>query len=697
MKKATFCLPVVLSVLAVSAQRDSSKIDIGLLSLDKGLTQAISIKGAELEKMPFVNLSDAIAVWLYGAYTRPGTLAYVVDGNPVTDVNMYPIFDIEEVTLVENATAAAGYGGTQQELVVIRTKRGAGDGGMRVAAQTGLVNADKVGQHTNTGIYHQYYTAAYHNFNKLSVGISADWVRDVNPVAALNAKQENISNDLQRWRLNGYLVWRPAKGNSVELRVGYAPQRVKQLLDTFGNQTSFRDTFNIRGHLIVPQLRWHWDLLPGFTNSLQAEYLTASRNERYSISSAYEVDSTSQSSSYAELREWRVGQVFIRDRVAYERAVGAFHISPSLNFLYEHIDERSADATTTAYYSGGVLVPVYPVLGALQKQKGALFFVTPAVDFRLGKAFDLQAGVQVNASHRRDSASREVFPFATVGLDVLHFGRAAGRSSLKIFGSYAQRPNVFLDDYTLYDFSGGGATGSLNSVYHPSSLPVDISTNGGATQVVQVPVPLPPVYWTWEAGVGFATPDGRWNFQYVFERRNFSTSGMAYAGNYAFGNVPAYPEWRSELSHADVRVRVLDGKGLNWVTGLNATSLRSDLDSTGPISYMWPMVGDVRTRKVSWTGGWVNRLEVGPFTAGMDLMYHVGERQSGVNGSGIAGSFGPKVNSLLVPNVYAGYRLELPGGRELAFFLESRGVVRSKSNDLLDDRRYYTLGGNLSL
>jgi hypothetical protein len=78
-------------------------------------------------------------------------------------------------------------------------------------------------------------------------------------------------------------------------------------------------------------------------------------------------------------------------------------------------------------------------------------------------------------------------------------------------------------------------------------------------------------------------------------------------------------------------------------------------------------------------------------------MYHFGERQSGVNGSGIAGSFGPKVNSLLVPNVYAGYRLKLSGGRELEFFAESRGLVRSKSNDLLDDRRYYTLGGNFSL
>ena len=31
------------------------------------------------------------------------------------------------------------------------------------------------------------------------------------------------------------------------------------------------------------------------------------------------------------------------------------------------------------------------------------------------------------------------------------------------------------------------------------------------------------------------------------------------------------------------------------------------------------------------------------------------------------------------------------------FFVESRGLVRTKTSDLLDERRYYTLGGNFSL
>ncbi len=76
--------------------------------------------------MPFVNLSDAISVWLYGVYTLPSTVVYIVDGNPVVDVNSYSVFDIEEVTLVQSAAALSGTSGTQQEVVLVKTKRGKG-------------------------------------------------------------------------------------------------------------------------------------------------------------------------------------------------------------------------------------------------------------------------------------------------------------------------------------------------------------------------------------------------------------------------------------------------------------------------------------------------------------------------------------------------------------------------------------------
>src|ERR1700749_4436447 len=83
------------SALTAVAQQDSSRLDAGYRTLDRNATQTISIKGADLEKMPFANLSDAIGAWLLGVYTQPGNFQYVVDGNPVADVNAYAIQDIE--------------------------------------------------------------------------------------------------------------------------------------------------------------------------------------------------------------------------------------------------------------------------------------------------------------------------------------------------------------------------------------------------------------------------------------------------------------------------------------------------------------------------------------------------------------------------------------------------------------------------
>ena len=68
MRKYALSLVVCGSCLSGWAQQDSSRLDAGYVTLDRRSTQHLTISGADLEKMPFSNLSDAIAVWLYGAY-----------------------------------------------------------------------------------------------------------------------------------------------------------------------------------------------------------------------------------------------------------------------------------------------------------------------------------------------------------------------------------------------------------------------------------------------------------------------------------------------------------------------------------------------------------------------------------------------------------------------------------------------------
>jgi hypothetical protein len=52
---------------------------------------------------------------------------------------------------------------------------------------------------------------------------------------------------------------------------------------------------------------------------------------------------------------------------------------------------------------------------------------------------------------------------------------------------------------------------------------------------------------------------------------------------------------------------------------------------------------------------------------------------------------------VLSSNIYIGDRWKLRGAGTLELFLESRGLARSKTSDLLDDRRYYTIGGKLTI
>ena len=688
MKNTALLLAALLLVLSGWSQKDSSRIDIGWLSLDKGLTQTVSIKGEDLEKMPFVNLSDAIAAWLYGAYTKPGMLAYVVDGNPVTDVNIYPIFDIEEVVLVEQAAGGAAYGRSQQELVVITTKRGKGKQGVRVAGQAGLVNGDGNGVKTYTNIYHQYYAGAYRNFDKLSVGVSADWIRDVAPQSKVDGEDITTPDNLQRWRLNGYLEWRPGKGNVVELKVGYAPQRMalSEGYGQAGGPSSDTYSYYLHQHLLVPELRWTSLLAKGFTNELSGVYL---RGKQQSGGYNYEfVDqqvngvTTEVGQANTTVMDSKQEQWLVRDRLSYDVAAGAWRIRPALNFSYQHIVEGAGDHSVTVQTTGqGAGLPLLNYSDTTGR-KGDLLFLTPAVDFSLGRVLDIQIGAQVNIGHGRDPGSRAVFPFAGFGLDLLHLnGGAVGGASLKLFGAYTQRTQVFVDDYSQVDFTQAGGAYSLADIYHPAI---------GFASGTYVPIPLKPlpVYWTWSGGLAYVSADGRLSAQYSFERRNFSVVSSPSNPPY----VLTYPEWRSNLHHVDLRVKVLGGGAVSWQTGVNLTLLRSSLHDT--LLEPQPAVGDVSPNPISWTGGWVNRLHMGRFTAGLDLLYHFGETTTSYPGTGPTVI---KLNSAMLPNVYAGYGWKLVGGRAVELFVASRGLARSKTSDLLDDRRYYTLGGNFTL
>ena len=335
MKRAV--LPLTILTLTcytslVVAQNDSSWLDAGYLRLSREFTQQITIKGSDLQKMPFTDLSDAISAWLYGAYTTPGTLQYVVDGNPVADVNAYSIYDVEEVVLVQHAAALIGTAPGQSELVLIRTKRGKGPGGVTVAAQTGLVAENGS---PGTGFFHNYYAGAYRNVGKISFGVSANYIRDVLPFTAVGAKTVTPTN-WQRWRLNGYFDWRPDARNQIEVTMNYTPQ---QLNGTGGYQqfASLRLCGEVRRVSALfdatSGLAGEW--AKGLTNDVQVTYM----HSRLSTNSLQLSGTAPDSFAIQEFAEAAKSyHLWIRDHFAYTVRAGGWMIKPAINLSYEHIN-----------------------------------------------------------------------------------------------------------------------------------------------------------------------------------------------------------------------------------------------------------------------------------------------------------------------------------------------------------------------
>jgi len=692
------------------AQRDTSRLDAGWLSLDRSFTQGITVKGADLEKMPFANLADAIRAWFYGAYTVPGTLAYVVDGNPVTDVNLYPIYEIEEVTLVQNATGAAAYGSTQQDLVIVTTKRGKGRSGFRVAGQAGLVNANGNGVSTLTNVYHQYYVGGYQNLGKVSYGISAGWIRDVSPVSSESYVHVATPLNLQRWRFNGNVRWQPAETQSVEFRMGYAPERMDQALDSsrYAGEVSMANE-RVRAHLLAPQLHWNWEVVPGLRQELQMSYVGSSIDlATIHEDSNFNTQGT-RVNTYGGLLQQRVNQFFANERLSYSLKKGGWVFRPAVNLSYNHIDEKIAYGTSTFNISGSAPVVVAPVLGPMVEQTGNLLFFSPALEVGFGRVVDLQAGVLMDLHPGSEANYKKALPFASLGVDVLGFGAEPKRASLKVFGSYAERSQLYVDDYSLPDLSGGGAPYSILDVHRPKYTYQYFSVGGGGTVDTiysqLVPVQYPNRFRVYQAGIAFALGKVL-RVSYSYERREFLLPGNY---NASISSIPGQslaivPLLKSDAHHFDVRVRVTGEKALSWETGLGVTALRSrayytiffpqGMFANVQVRSMAP-TGDVDPAKFSWTGGFMNRLRVGSFEAGLDLLYHFGE---GFYAYNQYGSFlDHKQNSVMTPNVYVGYHWKLAHGRMLEVFLDSRGLVRNKTSDLPDNRRYYTLGGSIEL
>src|SRR5207253_9602479 len=123
----------------LQAQSDTSALNTGNVQVSGQFTQNITIKGEDLERFPFSSLDEAINIYFNGAYSDSLSLLYIIDGNSSADVNAYSIYDIESITLVQDARRIISGVHRAQQLILIRTRTGlTGKSGFNVAGSSYL-------------------------------------------------------------------------------------------------------------------------------------------------------------------------------------------------------------------------------------------------------------------------------------------------------------------------------------------------------------------------------------------------------------------------------------------------------------------------------------------------------------------------------------------------------------------------------
>jgi hypothetical protein len=679
------------SSMAQFPKGNDAYYDLGYLRLDKTFTQAIIIKGSDLETMPFANLSDVIGAWTYGAYSGRATLLYLVDGLPVGDVNAYSVYDIDEIVLVENASALVNTGATQQEVVLIKTKRGKGRG-MTAAGQTGLVNSDTGSLHSRMRSYQNFYAGGWLNTGKWNMRLSGNYQHDAWPLAQGTTV---TPFNLQRWRLYGTIAFRPNRRNEIEAGVNFVPQRTEYEADSVWHGAANDGWMKGTQAYVLPRLRWRSEWWSGWSNELQGSYVSSVYHQR-SLSDSRDTGGVWDSKVF-NYDTVKTSEVIVRDGLRYTAVAGDWRISPGFTVIYQYQNYRVGAAQLDSYYSTGNS-PYLNGSWSAEWGKGHFFTLTPAVDISYREMLDLQAGILRYDQPHLAPGEKQDFPFVSGTLDILRAANAGGSNTLRVYGSYAKR---LWNAAGVSAFEGLGSLADLSSgpVFSvPSSATASLGWYPGGTYYFNPSRVDTVAYWAWETGVGFTGAGGRIKLDYTFERRKIYKQEIIPVSYYLGpAYTVAYPSGPSELHHLSVQVVAGRGEKWEWRSAAQVTLLRSKLNPSSMRPYETDVVGDKSPDALSWTGGWVNRFRAGRLTAGLDLLWHSGENLIQLNAYRVYPTDTVTVNSVFLPQVYVAYRIPLRREGSIEFFAESRGVIRSKRQDLADDRRYYTLGAKMDL
>jgi hypothetical protein len=655
--------------------------------VNKNLTQSTTIKGSDLQRQPFSNISNALNVWFYGTYTNSSYMVYVVDGNIINDVNAYNINDIEEITLVQNAAAQVSGALSQQQMVLIKTKRNRpGKSGIEAAGQTNLVSARNTSSINDlkspTNVYHQYYLSGYENTDVINAGISATYLRDVSPT--LTTQQINIKTPLNfdRFKFNGYADIKLGSNNTLSATATYVPQVTRFSYDNANlystsdpnNQIQTNIAEHTKQNLFNGGLRLNSQLIKGLKNSISASYSHYNYNEDYK-NNYYSNDMRTNGVANNIHRR---NVLLLRDNLNYQKTIGDFSIEPAVDFSYRYSHDSTAKATTNQTYSG--TNPSYASSSTertFSKRKD--YLLTPSLGILFKNSINLQGGFvtvldsKKNLSIANNDKLKRIFPYASASVNI---SSLAGINivGIKLYGSYSKQ-NILLqtDNEHLTGLSfDGPLQSSLNS--------------GGYPNLTYDPLKAYNVY----AAGADVNVSALFSVNYNFERGGLQVPVLYYVpyGPNGMQTYIGYADSKYTRNRIGVNFNIINKASTRFITGLNATNIKQRIN---------PGTGDIALGDKIWTGGWVNRLEIERIFAGLDMLYKTGEGNYANPYAANSNVLGSNKQSFSLQNIYFGYSLKTKQFKNLELFANGQNIWQNKTSNITDNRRFYGLGFKLGL
>ncbi len=691
-------MAAILFFSKANAQTDTTHFDLGHMQLRKEFTQNITVKGSDLEKMPFTNLAEAINVWFYGTYSNTNTLVYIIDGNLVNDVNAYSIYDIDEVTLVQNSVSKLAGAVGPQQLVLIKTKR-AKTKGLEVTAAgqanlsslyTNNLPSNESGEKSSTTVYQEYYAAVHQNTGNMQFGVSADYTRDALPELKNPIVDYETPQNLQRIKLNGFFDVK--LGSSVlDVTAGFTKQKNDDVYAISDSTEQAALDFDDNSRIWNGTVKLTTTIFPGLTNVVHGDY----NNYRVSDIGAQIVQFNNNTTSTLFKAETYAHNIVAYDNLTYNAKFGDWGLEPAVNLTFRTLRDSSYNSSSSVDGNGSSVSSST----SSSRINEHLFLLTPSVNLYYKSYFNIQAGLIYNPGGHggytlpSGAKTKKTLPFVSVSADVAQLIDPASTVSVKVYGSYAITDFLNDDANTLSDISNGtalqipvtgqlGATNSYNGplyTYYPGYSYYTYQADAAKT------------YRDFSAGISVSPKKSGLTLGYFFQHTNYLAPvyvSVPFSDN-EIQTLLFFENAGATLNRLSLGYNMIANPAFKWESNVNATMLKTNI----PVSFGSP----ITSGNNEWTGGWANRLSYSSFSAGVDVLYQFHEKVQTAIYTPAYTVNTTTVNSFSLQNLYVSYSLKVKGLHALELFANGRNLFQNKKADITDNSRYFGLGFRATL